>query len=148
MRGLGPVLSLSFLSARMAPALAVVFLVACTNGSPPKPKLGLANPASGHCGEVGGELRIESLGDRGQIGVCYFEDGRQCEEWALFRGECPVGGRRVTGFVTERARYCAIRGGRYEMTRAETATEPERGRCSLPDGSVCAAAGAGSGNCP
>ncbi|HJO25072.1 MAG: DUF333 domain-containing protein [bacterium] len=130
------------------PVLAVVLLAACGSNAPAKPKLGMANPASVHCGKVGGELRIESLGDRGEIGVCYFEDGRQCEEWALFRGECPVGGRRVTGFVTERARYCAIRGGRYEMTRAETATEPERGRCSLPDGSVCAAAGAGSGNCP
>ena len=59
----------------------------------------LTNPASVHCGEVGGELRIESLGNSGEVGVCWFEDGRQCEEWALLRGECPVGGRRVTGLL-------------------------------------------------
>ena len=50
-------------------------------------------------------------GDGGQIGVCYFEDNRQCEEWALMRGECPVGGVKVTGYVTPAGRYCAITGG-------------------------------------
>ncbi|MFP8881246.1 MAG: DUF333 domain-containing protein [Myxococcota bacterium] len=133
---------------RVVPALVLGSLVACASGSPSKQKLGLANPASVHCGEVGGELRIETMGDRGEIGICYFMDGRQCEEWALFRGECPVGGRRVTGLVTEGARYCAIRGGRYEMTRAETATQPEQGRCTLPDGTVCNAVVSGHGACP
>ena len=131
----------------MASALVGVSLVACANGSPPEPKLGLANPASVHCGEVGGELRIESLGNAGEIGVSWFEDGRQCEEWALLRGECPVGGRRVTGFVTPGGRYCAIRGGSYQMTHAETATESERGRCRLPDGTVCEAAALIEGHC-
>jgi putative hemolysin len=33
---------------------------------------------------------------KGQYGVCFFEDNRQCEEWALLRGDCPVGGKKVT----------------------------------------------------
>ena len=127
--------------------LALLSWTACVNDSPPHGALKLANPASVHCGKVGGELRIENMGDRGQIGVCYFEDGRQCEEWALFRAVCPVGGRRVTGFLTEGGRYCAIRGGRYEMTRAETAAEPEQGRCRLPDGTVCDVAVLWQGSC-
>ena len=136
------------MTCRVGLALLVALIsVACVNESSQKKGTKLANPASVHCGKVGGELRIESIGDRGQIGVCYFEDGRQCEEWALFRGECPVGGRRVTGFITEGARYCAIRGGQYEMTRAETGAAPEQGRCTLPDGTVCDVAVLWQGSC-
>jgi putative hemolysin len=63
--------------------------------------VGLANLASQNCVAQGGTLRIEERGDLGQFGVCYFEDNRQCEEWALLRGECPVGGVKVTGYTTE-----------------------------------------------
>ncbi len=49
----------------------------------------------------------------GEIGVCLFEDNRQCEEWALLRGECRQGGIRVAGYDTTEERHCAIRGGRY-----------------------------------
>ena len=117
-------------------------------GAPPAKKgMELANPASAHCAEVGGTLRIESVGSGAEIGVCYFEDARQCEEWALLRGDCPVGGRRVTGLVTEGARYCAIRGGRYQMTRAESAKAAEQGRCTLPGGKVCASTALWQGSC-
>lgn len=53
---------------------------------------GLANPASVNCVEKGGivEMREDVAG--GQYGMCVFSDGKQCEEWAMFRGECPVGG--------------------------------------------------------
>jgi len=108
----------------------------------------IANPASVHCVESGGELRIEKLGNGGEIGVCWFEEGRRCEEWALFRGECPVGGRRVTGYATPGARYCAIRGGRYAITQDEGAKTPERGLCTLPDGSRCDAHALWNGTCP
>lgn len=119
---------------------------ACSMGAKPG-TVQLANPASVHCGKVGGDLRIETIGNRGQIGVCYFEDGRQCEEWALFRGECPVGGRKVTGLVTDGARYCVIRGGQYKMTQAGTSDAPEQGNCTLPDGTVCDAAVLWQGSC-
>jgi len=70
-----------------------------------------ANPASAHCIEVGGRLVIEKSPAGGEFGVCRFEDNHQCEEWALLRGECPVGGRRITGYATQAGRYCAITGG-------------------------------------
>lgn len=51
--------------------------------------VGLANPASVHCGKLGGRLQIVSQGTRGQVGFCHLPDGRMCEEWALFRdGKC------------------------------------------------------------
>jgi Tol biopolymer transport system component len=100
-----------------------------------RPAVGLPNPASAHCNAVGGSLMIESRDDLGQIGVCYFEDNRQCEEWALLRGDCPVGGLKVTGYITEAARYCAITGGSYQITAAGGA-EDEQGTCTLPDGTT------------
>ena len=111
-------------------------------------KVGLANPASVHCGKEGGELRIESLGNGAQYGVCIFEDNRQCEEWALFRGACPKGGLRVTGYVTPGGRYCAILGGTYRMTHEATSSEPERGECRLPGGATCRADALYAGDCP
>ena len=120
--------------------------VGCSMGAKPAP-VQLANPASVHCDKVGGELRIETIGNRGQIGVCYFKDGRQCEEWALFRDECPVGGRKVTGLVTDGARYCVIRGGQYTMTHAATGDMPEQGNCTLTDGVVCDTAVLWQGSC-
>jgi len=68
--------------------------------------------------------------------VCLFEDNRQCEAWALLRGECPVGGLRVTGYATDAARYCAITGGRYAIT-ARSGAADEEGTCALPGGASC-----------
>jgi hypothetical protein len=36
---------------------------------------------------------------------------RQCEEWALIRGECPVGEVKVAGYDNETQIFCAICGG-------------------------------------
>jgi hypothetical protein len=102
------------------------------------PSAQLANPASVRCVEKGGVLRMERRPDGGQYGVCVFTDNRQCEEWAMFRGECPVGGLRVTGYITPAARYCAITGGRYAVT-ARSGAADEQGVCSLPGGQSCAA---------
>lgn len=128
--------------------LGAVAIAGC--GHSPEPgatELGLANPASTNCVAVGGELRLETLGDGAAYGVCVFEENRQCEEWALFRGDCPVGGRKITGYVTPGARYCAILGGRYTMDAPETATTPERGTCALPDDRRCAVAALYAGRC-
>ena len=74
---------------RFAPlaALTVIFAGACApqgkdQGVAP---VGLANPASVHCGKAGGRSEIRTQADGGQYGVCVFDDGRQCEEWALLR---------------------------------------------------------------
>ena len=96
----------------------------------------LPNPASENCIAQGGTLSIETRGDGGQYGVCLFEDNRQCEEWALLRGDCPVGGLKVTGYVTPAAIYCAITGGEYAVT-GESNTGDEEGTCTFPDGTVC-----------
>jgi putative hemolysin len=48
---------------------------------------GIANPASVYCQEQGGTLEIRS-GEGGEVGICVFADGSECEEWAFFRGEC------------------------------------------------------------
>jgi putative hemolysin len=105
----------------------------------------LANPASQNCAKQGGTLTIERRPDGGQYGVCVFTDNYQCEEWALFRGDCPKNGLRVTGYVTPAGRYCAITGGRYTVVTESPAGET--GVCSLPGGKTCGAAAYYAGTC-
>ena len=106
----------------------------------------LANPASVNCTQKGGALRLERRADGAEYGVCVFTDNRQCEEWAMFLGECPVGGLRVTGYITAAARYCAITGGRYAVM-AGSGTTDEQGVCSLPGGKACDACAYYAGSC-
>ena len=49
---------------------------------------GLANPASQNCIKLGGRLEIRKGADGGEVGICVFPNGKECEEWALMRGEC------------------------------------------------------------
>lgn len=56
-----------------------------------EPVAGLANPASVYCQEQGGTVEIRTDAEGGQYGVCIFDDGSECEEWAYFRGECQPG---------------------------------------------------------
>jgi hypothetical protein len=106
-----------------------------------------SNPASQGCIDAGGTLQIEKRPGGGEYGVCTFVDNRQCEEWALLRGECVRGGVKVTGYVTAAARYCAIAGGTYSI-RANSGTVDERGICALPAGAVCDANEYFAGDCP
>ncbi len=131
-------------------ALAVVLLLAislevvgCATSSTPSlspiaqsPLPAIANPASENCIRQGGTLAIRKRGDGGEYGVCVFAEGMECEEWALWRGECPVGGVKVTDFVTPAAQYCAITGGAYAVT-SNAGMENEQGTCTFPDGKVC-----------
>ncbi|MFZ5779068.1 MAG: DUF333 domain-containing protein [Pseudomonadota bacterium] len=126
-------------------ALAALMTVGAAWAQPPAgPQLG--NPASLRCIESGGMVRIETRPDGGQYGICVFADNRQCEEWAMFRGQCPAGGLRITGYVTRPARYCAITGGRYAVV-ANSGTEHEQGACTLPSGTVCDAGAYFAGRC-
>jgi uncharacterized protein len=54
---------------------------------PATKRTGLANPASVNCEKKGGKLEIRK-GKKGEYGVCKFPNGKECEEWALFRGKC------------------------------------------------------------
>jgi len=46
--------------------------------------IGMANPASAYCVQLGGKLTIE---DRpgGQVGICTLPDGTRIDEWELYR---------------------------------------------------------------
>jgi len=106
----------------------------------------VANPASENCIQQGGTLSIVERGDDGQYGTCTFGDNQQCEEWALLRGDCPVGGVKVTGYTTPAARYCAITGGTYTAT-GKSGAEDEQGTCTFKDGSQCEAWDYYNGKC-
>lgn len=120
--------------------LIIVFASGCSclpkGTNKPGSKTGIANPASVNCINKGGTLSIQKRDDGGEYGICIFEDNRQCEEWALFRGECPVGGRKITGYVTPAAQYCAITGGSYKVTD-QSNTDKEQGTCTFKNGKSC-----------
>jgi putative hemolysin len=103
------------------------------------PPAQLANPASANCVEQGGVLLISKRGDGGEFGLCNFEDNRACEEWALFRGECPVGGRKTTGFDTIDQKYCAWLGGETLAVVQSV--------CTFKDGSECSTIDLYNGKC-
>ena len=114
-------------------------LGACTQAKPETPSQGsskIANPASEYCVEQGGELSIQKRSDGGEYGVCIFEENRQCEEWAMMRGDCPVGGVKITGYVTPAAVFCAITGGEYNVT-GDSGSEKEQGTCTFKSGKTC-----------
>jgi len=53
--------------------------------------IGLPNPASVYCGQQGGTLEIREDAEGNQYGVCMFDDGTECEEWAFHEGKCAPG---------------------------------------------------------
>jgi putative hemolysin len=75
-------------------ACVVAFAACGGQAAPTREDTRLANPASVFCEERGGTVEIRE--DRGgnQYGVCVFDNGAECEEWAFYRGECePEAGR-------------------------------------------------------
>jgi hypothetical protein len=106
-----------------------------------EPNAQMANPASVNCVEKGGTLEIRT-NKNGQYGVCLFEDNRQCEEWALLRGNCPVGGVKVTGYENDAEIFCAITGGQVEGVGTATPM------CKRVDGTLCNAQANLDGDCP
>lgn len=74
---------------RLTSLLAATILTGCAAPQPDAASgpdaIGMANPASVHCLRQGGRSEIRRDAGGGEYGVCLFADGRQCEEWALFR---------------------------------------------------------------
>jgi putative hemolysin len=101
----------------------------------------LVNPAATNCMQKGGSIDIRK-NKNGEYGVCIFEDNRQCEEWALFRGQCPVGGMKITGYENDAQVYCAITGGQVEGVGTQTPM------CKRFDGTYCNAQANLDGECP
>jgi hypothetical protein len=89
--------------------------------------VGLANPASEFCAEKGGHWKTWN-NSVGEGGVCYFSEFRQCEEWAMYRGDCPVGGADLSKYFDNKAKqYCVMSGG--QIVGEED--------CTLPNGVTC-----------
>jgi putative hemolysin len=110
-----------------------------TKGEEKTPVAQIGNPASLNCTKVGGTLSIEKRGAGGEYGLCYFEDNRACEEWALMRGECPVGGVKTTGYDTVDQKYCAWVGGKTLAVPNST--------CTFKNGKVCTTKAFYDGSC-
>ena len=114
---------------------------ATVNETGGEPIANIANPASVNCTEKGGKLEIRK-NKKGEYGVCLFEDNRQCEEWAFLRGQCPVGGVKITGYENEAEIYCAITGGQVESV------DTPAPMCERIDGTLCNAQSNLDGECP
>jgi putative hemolysin len=99
---------------------------------------GLPNPASANCTKQGGEIKIVTRNDGGQYGICFFENNLQCEEWAMLRGDCPVGGLKITDYDNGQQIYCAITGGEVNISK---------NTCTIK-GQVCSLDDYFNGSCP
>ncbi len=61
----------------------------------------MPNPASKFCVDQGYNNTIRTNPDGSQTGYCIFPGGRECEEWAYFRGECKFGTANLTKNFTD-----------------------------------------------
>lgn len=73
-----------------------IFLIAGCQAPQGGKAAGMANPASVHCVDNGGELKIKKDADGNEYGLCLLQDGTSCEEWTYFRGECPKEGSGIS----------------------------------------------------
>jgi len=84
-------------------------------------------PAHAYCVELGYKCEVRMGEEGGEIGVCIFPDGTECEAWAFFRGSC---GQEKT--------YCEQQGFRIENRIDDMDTwMAEYAVCVFPDGSEC-----------
>ena len=114
-------------------ALVISSCVPVPTPTPVSPS-GIPNPASKYCVDQGGKLEIRDEAG-GQVGYCVFQDGSECDEWALFRGECAPGGKKPgVGIPNPASKYCTDQGGKLEI-RDEAGGQA--GYCVFPDGSEC-----------
>lgn len=65
-------------------------LAACAQTQQPAaPRVGMANPASVYCEQLGGTLLPRKQADGGEYSLCRLPDGRTVEEWELYRADHP-----------------------------------------------------------
>lgn len=72
----------------MYKTIAITVVVLLAGCAPTKPSVGMANPASVYCVDIGGTVSIQDTA-AGQMGVCTLPDGSVIEEWELFRRDNP-----------------------------------------------------------
>ncbi|MGL4206281.1 MAG: putative hemolysin [Aeromonadaceae bacterium] len=63
---------------------ALLLLCGCGRDVESEPRIGMANPASVYCAELGGKSEPVTT-QAGQSSNCHLPDGRVVEEWALYR---------------------------------------------------------------
>ena len=80
--------------------------------------IGVPNPASFYCTEMGYDLEMRET-KAGTQGICIFPDGSECEEWDFLAGRC--------GAVFS---YCQRQG--YTIKPGDSI-----GTCEFPNGSSC-----------
>jgi len=135
------------------------------DGGKPGAPIGMANPASVYCTENGGYSKIRTAEDGGQYGVCVFDDGTECDEWAYFRGECqpsdapgmmpplkmpalyydnlmtgdpsilPMDDTSVLGMANPAAVFCTENGGYSKIRTSKDGSQ--YGVCVFDDGTEC-----------
>lgn len=76
----------------VVPLLAVL-LASCASApkplSPSTQAARAASPASLNCVQNQGRLEIIRTPE-GEQGICVLPSGKRCDEWEMFRGNCPV----------------------------------------------------------
>jgi putative hemolysin/predicted secreted protein len=102
----------------------------------------IANPASVHCGQIGGTLEIKTDASGGQYGMCNFGNGTSCEEWALLNDKvCKPGVAAAAttaasaGMANPASVACVNSGGKLEIRK--DATGGEYGMCTFANGTSC-----------
>lgn len=63
-----------------------LLLSGCGHAVEPQPMVGMANPASVYCAQLGGKGEMVTTA-AGQSSNCHLPDGRVVEEWALYRAD-------------------------------------------------------------
>jgi putative hemolysin len=53
------------------------------------PFIGMPNPASFYCQEMGYELEMRET-NQGTEGICVFPNGAECDEWEFLAGGCSI----------------------------------------------------------
>jgi putative hemolysin len=69
-------------------SLLALLVCACSTSRVATDQADIPNPASVFCEEQGGKVEIRTDSEGGQYGVCVFQDGSECDEWAYYRSEC------------------------------------------------------------
>ncbi len=104
----------------------------------------MPNPASVYCEQQGGKLEIRTDSAGGEYGVCKFDDGSECDEWAYYRNECKPGDMdrapepgqsSGAGLANPASVYCEAQGGTLEIRTDSTGGQ--YGVCKFADGSEC-----------
>lgn len=106
-----------------------------TNG----PASQVASAAYSKCVDNGGFVTTAIRGTYGYYQVCNFEDDMTCDLYALYDGQCPIGGVSTIGYDTTAQVFCAQRGGHPQGS--------ENGQCKMPNGVVCSTASVYAGTC-